>query len=298
LQVHPSEDRAKTESRQGGSSTGVQSPVVARGGGARDGGEGGGRARIKHEAWYVIESMADAVIYRGLRPGVDPADFPRAVVAGRIDDVVERIPARKGHAYFLPSGTVHALGGGILVAEVQTPSDTTYRIYDWDRVDASGKPRELHVQQAISSMSPLPVPKEAEKPQHVASVWTSITSLIRCESFVIERVRMVAGVEQPIPYAEMVIWIVLEGGGRVWCKGLPEPLPFGVGDTILLPAGLKEGRVRADDNSMWLEVSVPVASSLSGFERPARESFQEAPGGGLVPLNLPPRGQDEEQPRH
>jgi len=248
----------------------------------------GGRVRVKHEAWYVIDASPDAVIYRGLREGVDAVALRKAVEEDQIESVLNRIPARRGHCYYLPSGTVHALGGGVTVAEVQTPSDVTYRLYDWKRIDpATGRPRELQIEEALACVSYGPSSGE-ETPQHSASVWASVTSLTRCASFVIERVRVVDGVEMAIPHAEMVIWIVLEGRGTIACDGLTEPLSFGVGDAVVIPAGLKKGRVATQANSMWLEVSVPIASSLAGFDRPDPSSLRD-PGGGYVSIQLPDR---------
>lgn len=251
----------------------------------------GGAVRIKNEAWYVIDADDDAFIYRGVKSGVDVDALRRSIGLGDIESVLIKVPARRGHCFYLPSGTVHALGAGVTVAEVQTPSDVTYRMFDFNRVDeATGKQRELHVEEALACACFDPVPPEAESPQHLASVWTSVTSLVRSESFVIERVRMVDGVEQEIPYAEMVIWMVLEGHGTIACDGLPKPLEFTVGNTLLLPAGLKNGRVRANENCMWLEVSVPIESSLTGFDRPEREKPQSSSStGGYVDLNVPQR---------
>jgi mannose-6-phosphate isomerase len=252
----------------------------------------GGRVRVKNESWYIVDTDSDGFIYRGLKPGVDHDALRRAIEEKRVESVLERISVRKDHAYYLPSGTIHALGAGVLVAEVQTPSDITYRVYDWDRVDGkTGRPRDLHLEQAMACISLAPVPPETEHPQHVASVWTSVTRLVGCESFVIERVRMAAGVEQPIPHAELVIWMVLEGRGEVECKGSSEPLAFKRGDTVLLPAALRDGVVRAQEKCMWLEVTVPIESSLAGYERPDREGLRSIMEGGqgLVPLNVPSR---------
>jgi len=249
----------------------------------------GPNARVKNEAWYVIDAEPDSIIYRGLLDGVTPNDLREALTHRAVERILRKLPARKGHAYYLPSGTVHALGGGILVAEVQTPSDTTYRLYDWDRVDpATGRPRDLQIDDGLASAAFAPVPPESERVEHVASVWTSVTGLIRCPSFVIERVRMVEGVEQAIAYAEMVVWMVLEGRGRIVCDGLDQSFLFGAGDTVLIPAGLTGGRVITEVSSMWLEVSIPIESSLSGFARPARSELENAAEPKLVSLNVPP----------
>lgn len=247
----------------------------------------GGEVRVKHEAWYVIDAAPDAWILRGVKAGFDAIQFRAALEAGRIQDVLNRIPVRPGHAYYMPSGTVHALGPGVLVAEVQTPSDTTYRLFDWNRTDPkTGQARELHIEQGLACASLEPVPAAAEKPEHVASVWTAITRMIRCESFQVERVRMVAGMEQAIPYDEMVAWMVLEGAGSLSCEGLSEPVRFSVGDTVLLPAGMENGRVKVDEVSTWLEISVPVPSGLEDLDPADRRSMLSDPRTNYVSLTV------------
>ncbi len=243
----------------------------------------GGRVRVKNEAWYIVDATDDGFIYRGLKPGVDAQALRRAADDGTVESLMNRIAVRKGHCYYLPSGTLHALGAGVTVAEVQTPSDITYRVYDFGRIDPStGLPRELHVDQALECIAFDAGPIPGEQRQHVASVWTSVSQLVRCDSFIMERVRMVAGVEQPLPYDEMVIWIVLAGQGSLRCTGLKQPVRFGAGDTLLIPAAIKNGIVKVDDSTMWLEVTLPIASSLSGFERPERE--QQMSAGPISPF--------------
>ena len=247
----------------------------------------GGRVRIKNEAWYVIDADENGFIYRGVREGVDPDALKRAVEAQAVESVLKRIAVKKGHCYYLPSGTIHALGAGVLVAEVQTPSDITYRLYDWNRIDPStGSPRELHLEQALECISYNTEPIQGEQRRHVASVWTSVTSLVHCDSFIIERVRIVEGVEQPIPHQEMVIWMVLEGRGGIVCDALSEPLDFGVGDTVLLPAAVTNSRVRIYEDCMWLEVTVPIRALPADYGQPERASLRDPtrpPGRGGLP---------------
>ena len=108
----------------------------------------------KTELWYIVEAREDAHILYGLRKGLDEKDFALAVREGRVSDVLCVQPVRAGECYFIPSGTVHAIGAGILVAEIQQNSDLTYRVYDYDRVGADGRPRELHVEQAMAVVRP------------------------------------------------------------------------------------------------------------------------------------------------
>ncbi|GMV94699.1 MAG: mannose-6-phosphate isomerase [Candidatus Hydrogenedentota bacterium] len=99
----------------------------------------------KTEMWHVLQAELDSELICGLDPAVDPEVFITAAGNGRLDDMLPRFTVAPGDAVFVRAGTVHAIGGGILLAEIQQNSDLTYRIYDWNRVDASGKGRELHL---------------------------------------------------------------------------------------------------------------------------------------------------------
>jgi len=221
----------------------------------------GGNVRVKHEAWYILDAEPGGAIYHGLEPGVTAERLRNASLSGEMDGVLRKVDVSPGDCYYLPSGTPHALGAGVLVAEVQTPSDITYRTYDWGRVDPkTGQSRELHLEQALECIdfdSPSPAPMQ--EPSHVGSIWTAATRLVTCPSFKIERVRLDAGTEQPIPFDEPVVWIVLEGRGEIeWQTGV-EPIAFKRGDTVLLPAALNQATVRIAQTSQCLEVTVPVS---------------------------------------
>jgi mannose-6-phosphate isomerase len=111
---------------------------------ARYGGE------AKSEMWYVLSATPDAHIYSGFRPGVTAADFERARAAGAIPSLLQRFPAKPGMIFNTPGGRVHAIGAGCLLLEVQQDANTTYRLYDWDRLDArTGQPRPLHTEKAL-----------------------------------------------------------------------------------------------------------------------------------------------------
>ena len=132
VQVHPNDETAKTV---------------------------GGRA--KTEMWCVLK---DGPIFAGFKPGVSEADVERAVEDGSFENLLVRFDAKAGECYFIPGGLVHAIGEGTSVFEVQQSSDTTFRLYDWGRVDAQGRPRKLHVKEALAAMNlslPPPVPGES-----------------------------------------------------------------------------------------------------------------------------------------
>src|SRR5260221_3628134 len=149
-------------------------------------------------------------------------------------DLVTRIPVKPGHCHYLPSGTVHALGAGVLVAEVQTPSDTTFRVFDFNRVEPStGKPRTLHVKEALECIDFSGKPEPRQVRSHVAGLFTTVSRLVTCEYFKLEKVRFTEGVEEPVPYDEPVVWIMLAGEAQVRVEGMKEPTVFKRGDTVL-----------------------------------------------------------------
>ena len=106
----------------------------------------------KTEMWYVAGAKPGAEIYVGLKRGATRAEFERKIKDGTVADCFHRIPVKKDDVMFLPSGRVHALGAGLVIFEVQQNSDTTYRVFDWNRVGLDGKPRELHVKQSLASI--------------------------------------------------------------------------------------------------------------------------------------------------
>jgi mannose-6-phosphate isomerase len=111
-----------------------------------------GRGDPKTECWYVIRAEPGAVIYKGFRRPVTREQFAGAIADGTAAELLAAVPVRPGECHFIPAGTVHSLGAGLLIAEIQTPSDTTYRVFDWNRVDDTGKPRQLHIAEALESI--------------------------------------------------------------------------------------------------------------------------------------------------
>ncbi len=106
----------------------------------------------KTEMWFVADAAPDASLYVGLKNGVTRAEFENKVADGSVADCFHRIPVKAGDAMFLPSGRVHAIGQGLVIFEIQQNSDTTYRVFDWNRVGLDGKPRELHIAQSLASI--------------------------------------------------------------------------------------------------------------------------------------------------
>lgn len=236
---------------------------------------------IKHESWYVIAAEPGAVAYIGLRPGVSRADL--AAAAGRAESVslLRRWPVRKGDCFYLPSGTPHALGAGVVVAEIQTPSDVTYRLYDWERRDAAGNPRMLHLADALRHVRDDVGPDQIAQPRsHACGALLSSTRLVRCEAFRLDRLTISEGVESARPDNEMAVWIILAGGGE-WVTAA-QRLRFGPGDVLLLPAAA-QSTFRTTADSVLLEAHISIYSKYLPIAHPA-------PGAAGAPVTPLTRG--------
>jgi len=108
--------------------------------------------RPKNEAWTILDVEPGAKLYLGLRPGATPEELERRIEAGTVEELLHAVEPRAGDLVPVRPGTVHAIGAGVLLAEVQQPSDTTYRIYDWGRVGLDGKPRPLHIEESLAAI--------------------------------------------------------------------------------------------------------------------------------------------------
>jgi len=106
----------------------------------------------KTEMWYITDATPEAELFVGLKPGVTRGEFERRIQDGTVAEALHHVPTRAGDAMFLPSGRLHAIGAGNVLFEIQQSSDTTYRVFDWNRAGLDGKPRELHVAQSLASI--------------------------------------------------------------------------------------------------------------------------------------------------
>jgi mannose-6-phosphate isomerase len=138
-----------------------------------------GKGVPKTECWYVVSASDDAVIYKGLKEGVTREAFAAAIEKGDVAKLLAEVPVKAGECHFLPAGTAHSIGAGLLIAEIQTPSDTTYRVFDWNRIDDTGKPRALHIEEALESI-------HFDSSGDNLSV-TTIGQLVDCEYFSVDK---------------------------------------------------------------------------------------------------------------
>lgn len=216
-------------------------------------------ADLKHEAWYVLHADPGAQIYAGLRDGVSERDVAAANGSRALVGLLNVIPAVAGDCVYLPSGTIHALGAGILVAEVQTPSDTTYRMYDWDRVDGSGKPREMHLEQGLANTRfDVRAADLRPRPAQAVAGWSAACApLVRCDAFQMDRIEVRGtGEIAPITHRPEAL-IVLAGGLRIQFAPGAE-VEVAAGRTVVLPAGMSPIRCSpVDDLAVALRITAP-----------------------------------------
>ena len=136
----------------------------------------------KTEAWYVLRVEPGGRVFAGLKPGIGPKEMRAAVANGTTHELLHSFEPRAGDCVFLPAGTVHAVGGGVLIAEIQETSDVTFRLFDWNRVDSQGKGRQLHIEESFASIH---WDKGPVAPLHVFET-DERQSLVRCPFFSLE----------------------------------------------------------------------------------------------------------------
>ncbi len=208
-------------------------------------------ARSKNEAWYIVDCEPGSFIYAGLMDGVTRPAFEAAVEDNAVERLLRKIVVKPGEFYNLPAGEVHAIGGGILLAEVQQSSDTTYRVYDYNRVDgATGKLRELHVEQAVESINFGPPPSLTPSASGLPGISTPY--------FDMYLLTLQPGANESIE-AEGPVALMGVGGERaaeIEAHGCKEMLRLG--DTLLIPACISgDIRIRADAEIRLLVTTIP-----------------------------------------
>ncbi len=212
-------------------------------------------SNLKNEAWYIAQAEPGSRIYKGVVKGVDRAGFAAAIAAGDVEKLLRAVAVKTGDCHYLPSGTVHAVGVGILAAEVQTPSDSTFRVYDFNRPDpGTGRPRMLHIEQALECID-FATPAAPPPRRHTASLFATVSRLMQCPQFTLEKVRMSQGVSRSLPYEHLVIWMVQEGCGTIELKD--QSVEFVAGETLLLPAEMDNPILHTQSDCVWLEATLP-----------------------------------------
>ncbi len=189
----------------------------------------------KTEAWVVLHAEPGSLIYAGLKQGVTRADFAAGIETGTLDSLLHRFEPAAGDCIMIPAGTVHAIGAGIVLAEIQQMSDATFRVYDWGRLGADGKPRPLHIAEALESTDFAKGPVDPLSPRVERIAGGVREQLARCPYFALERLRL----QGPAQVGSRERFTILLGlGGSAEVGQGENTVRLGFGQTLLLPAAL------------------------------------------------------------
>ena len=182
----------------------------------------------KTEMWYVVDAGKEAFLYYGFKKEVSKEEFARRIREDTLLEVLNAVPVQKGNVLFIESGTIHAIGKDILIAEIQQNSNVTYRVYDYGRVGKDGKKRDLHIEKAIAVTNRVPLIKSRSSYPHVAD----------CDYFTVDKLnldgRMMCRVEGTVSEESFVSILILDGEGVVSCGN---KVSYQKGDSLFLPAG-------------------------------------------------------------
>lgn len=220
-----------------------------------------GQPNGKTECWYVLRAEEGAELVLGWTRDTDRAEYLRRVRDGSLGDILRRVPVKAGDVFYLPSGTLHAIGKGIEIFETQQASDLTYRIFDWNRTGPDGKPRELHIEKAADVLDYARGVRGAVEPLDYTFDGMARSALIADSHFVVERV--VAGAEpSSLPTDDRpLIVLALDRPLSLSCDGgSAELAPYA---TALVPAGAGWCAVAAarDGDAPFVLVTAPASAS-------------------------------------
>ena len=206
----------------------------------------------KTEMWYVADADPGAELFVGLKKGVTRARFERAIQDGTVADCVQRLPVEKGDVMFLPSGRIHAIGAGLVIFEIQQNSDTTYRVFDWNRTGLDGKPRQLHVSESLASINFDDFEPRLIKSQYSRNPIVKVRYLVDDPLFRVDACQVKRGQRFHLRGERVQILAVLRG--RLAVGGGAEKLVLSPGQFALLPASVGRVTMTAEMQVEFLHV--------------------------------------------
>ena len=218
----------------------------------------------KTECWYILDAVPGAELVMGWEHDTTREEYERRVKDGTLGEILHRVPVHAGQAFYIPAGTLHAIGAGIVIFETQQASDLTYRIFDWNRMGADGKPRELHVSKAADVLDYRRSQTRPIEALAYASEGFTRTAYIADKHFLVERVTATETPATMVTHARPLILMSLEEDLELSCEGGGVQLaPY---QTALIPAGAQSVNVRSAGGSAAFMCVTPPA----GIESVAR----------------------------
>ena len=208
----------------------------------------------KTEAWIILKADPHSVIYAGLKPEVTRETLEAHLKAGTVESCLHCFQVSPGDCVFIPAGTVHAIGEGILLAEIQQSSDLTFRLFDWGRLGSDGNPREVHIEESLQCIDFDRGPVEPVVPHVVSTSGSDVEELVRCDYFVIRRHR--TGNPFSIVHDNRFhILMMLQGNAALICGNHRKHVSMG--STVLMPADASDVRVVPESEIILLETFLP-----------------------------------------
>jgi mannose-6-phosphate isomerase len=217
-------------------------------------------ARMRHKAygktemWYVLEAGSGARLISGFSKNLTREEFLQAVNSNRLTEILNYVEVQAGDVFFIPAGRIHAIGKGILLAEIQQTSDITYRIYDWDRKDAGGNPRQLHLDMALDAI-------DFNYVKNVKALYTpSLNEAVRlaqCTYFTTHRIDFDQTYTPDYDLIDsFVIYICTKGACSIRFSDEEDQVDMMCGETVLLPADLRNIQLIPKEKTSLLEVYI------------------------------------------
>ncbi len=204
----------------------------------------------KTEMWFIADAAPGACLYAGLKAGVTRPEFEKKISDGSVADCFHRIPVKAGDTMFLPSGRVHAIGDGLVIFEIQQNSDTTYRVFDWNRVGLDGKPRDLHIAPSLASIDfndfePALVDSTPEADGKIRR-----RALVKDPLFETDLLEMPAGTAYRLPPRKLQILAVTSGAAHI--QSGAASVSLSAGQFSLIPASLERTEILASSEAVLL----------------------------------------------
>lgn len=208
----------------------------------------------KTEMWYILNAADDAALLNGFKRKTDKKQIEKAIANGTVAEFANTVKPAPKDVYFTPAGKIHAVGPGLTLAEIQQTSDFTYRLFDWGRTDADGKPRELHIENGLDALNYDDVSSGITEPVRLGN---TMDTLVNCAQFVTNRITLKAAQKVRREYITLdsfVILLTVSGDAVYEWDGKEETLHMG--ECILIPAALDELQVSTKNGAEILEVFI------------------------------------------
>jgi mannose-6-phosphate isomerase len=203
----------------------------------------------KTEMWYIADAKPGAELYVGLKRGVTRKEFEQKVKSGEVADCFHRVNVKAGDVMFLPSGRVHAIGAGLVIFEIQQNSDTTYRVFDWNRVGLDGKPRELHIRESLASID-----FHDFEPELIPATTEPLAARVLVKSPLFNVTALSVEGSMPLFFGDLRIIGVTHG--RMIVTDGSHTVELNAGNFCMVPANLKRAEARIDSKTTLLSVDM------------------------------------------